>query len=122
MRYQTLIRCLFCGAQHLAPGKVGLVSLGDLVEGHRRDHRRVSQRLQVHVAAGLGALQFDDQEPALAVRRESVGPWAGRSLRIAQAAALTTVAGPRSVPGRVELCPSVLITQRSQVHVRNSGA
>ncbi|MEV4512286.1 hypothetical protein AB0K00_25390 [Dactylosporangium sp. NPDC049525] len=54
-----------------------LVVLGQVVEGHDRDHGRVAQRLQFQVAAVVGAFEFDDHQPAVAVHAQQVDPAPG---------------------------------------------
>ena len=46
--------------------------IGGLVEGHGRDHRRVAEGLQLHVAAVLGPLELDHHEVRVAVDAEEI--------------------------------------------------
>lgn len=46
--------------------------IGGLIEGHGRDHRRVEDGLQLHVAAVVGPLQLDHHEVRIAVDAEEV--------------------------------------------------
>ena len=43
-----------------------------LIERHRGDHRSVADRLKLHVAAVLGAFQFDHDQIRFLVDREQV--------------------------------------------------
>lgn len=65
------------------PGKVRGVGTDDVPERHRGDHCRVAESLEVHMAAVLGPLEFDDHELPCLVDGEQVDP-AARVLPLAE--------------------------------------
>ena len=52
--------------------EVSSVNFDRFVEGHRRDHRSVSQCLKLHVSAGLRPLQLDHDQVGLPINCKQV--------------------------------------------------
>ena len=66
-----------CCTGIFVPTVLAQVSTKDLnyvVEGHGRDHRRVTDRLQLHMPAVFGPLQLDHNEVGILVQPQQIDP------------------------------------------------